>query len=266
MILILAGSILTFALAHQALQVTPFPKDQVYYRQHVDSGPVIIPKFTKVEPLEVIKNRDVVHQQYDYSCGAAALTTILRYYLGLDLNERQVMEGLLRYGEKKRIIARRAFSLLDMKRLVSALGYPSGGFRASISDLKELDHPAIVPIHYAGFKHFVVIRAVKGDRVFIADPSRGNISFTLPQFKNLWDQNVLFIVFPGQSKPINALELKEEDMRFITGSEFTQLAYRTFPAFHQALRWRIENELERQKNNPDGSVNNTRKILDYRPK
>lgn len=266
MILVLAGSILTFALAQQALVVNPHPKNEVYYEQHVDNGPVIIPKYSRVEPLQEIENRNVVHQLYDYSCGSAALTTILRYYLGLDLNERQVMEGLLRYGEKKRIIARRAFSLLDMKRLVSALGYPSGGFRASISDLKELDHPAIVPIHYAGFKHFVVIRAVKGDRVFIADPSRGNISFTLQQFKEKWDQNVLFIVFPGSSKPINALELKEEDLRYIDDQTLTLQAYRTFPQFHEAMRWKIENELERQKNNPDGTVNNTRKILDYRPK
>ena len=107
------------------------------------------------------------------------------------------MEGLLHYGESQRIVQRRAFSLLDMKRLVGALGYPSGGFRAKIDDLKELDHPAIVPIHYAGFKHFVVIRTIKNNRVFIADPSVGNISFTLPQFEEKWDQNVLFIVFPG---------------------------------------------------------------------
>lgn len=264
MILLLAGSILTFVIARDATIVTPHPKNEVYYRQKYNSGPNHLEDFVKVEPLSVIKNRDVVHQAYDYSCGSAALTTILRYYLGRNLDERQVMEGLLHYGESQRIIQRRAFSLLDMKRLVGALGYPSGGFRATIDDLKELDHPAIAPIHYAGFKHFIVIRAVKGDRIFIADPSLGNISFTLHEFAGKWDQNVLFIVFPGSSKPINALELKEEDMRFIDSQTLSALTYRQFPEFNEAREWSIQNELERQKNNPDGTVENTRKQLIYR--
>ena len=34
------------------------------------------------------------------------------------------MEGLLRFGETERIVERRGFSLLDMKRLVTALGHP----------------------------------------------------------------------------------------------------------------------------------------------
>ena len=60
--------------------------------------------------------------------------------------------------------------MLDMKRLVSAFGLSRGGFRAEIDDLVALDHPAIVPIHHGGFKHFVVVRTIKDNRVFIADP------------------------------------------------------------------------------------------------
>ncbi|MDO2321586.1 cysteine peptidase family C39 domain-containing protein, partial [Escherichia coli] len=85
----------------------------------------------------------------DYSCGSAALTTLLDYYLGRNLEERQVMEGLLRYGEADKIVQRRGFSLLDMKRYAAALGYKSGCFRAEFSDLDALEHPALVPIHYA---------------------------------------------------------------------------------------------------------------------
>ncbi|MCB2774124.1 hypothetical protein KQ879_15245, partial [Listeria monocytogenes] len=70
------------------------------------------------------------------------------------------MEGLLRYGEADKIVQRRGFSLLDMKRSAAALGYKSGGVRAEFSDLDALEHPALVPIHYAGFKHFVVVRDV----------------------------------------------------------------------------------------------------------
>ena len=264
MLLVLAGSILTFTLVQEATVVEPFEKGTIVIEQDVDSGPVELRSDVRVEPLVAQKFRNIVRQAYDYSCGSAALTTVLNFYLGRTLSERQVMEGLLHYGESERIVERRAFSMLDMKRLGTPLGYPSGGFRATIDDLKDLDHPAIVPIHHAGFKHFVVLRAIRDGRVFLADPAVGNLSFTLDQFEEKWDDNVLFIVFPGGDKPLDNLELKEEDLRFVDDQTMTLLALDRIPEFHESTERRIQNLLERQKNNPDGSVQNTRKQLYYR--
>ncbi|EON92880.1 peptidase C39, bacteriocin processing [Marinobacter lipolyticus SM19] len=264
MLLVLAGSILTFTMVQEATVVEPFDKGAIVIEQDVDSSPVKLRSDVRVEPLVEQKFRNIVRQAYDYSCGSAALTTVLNFYLGRTLNERQVMEGLLHYGESERIVQRRAFSMLDMKRLVTALGYPSGGFKASIEDLIDLDHPAIVPIHHAGFKHFVVLRAIRDDRVYLADPAVGNISFTLAQFEEKWDDNVLFIVFPGSDQPLDYLELKEEDLRFIDDQTMTLLALQRVPEFHESTARRVQNLLERQKNNPDGSVENTRKQLHYR--
>ncbi|MFO5795624.1 cysteine peptidase family C39 domain-containing protein, partial [Klebsiella pneumoniae] len=73
-------------------------------------------------------------------------------------------------------------------------------------------HPALVPIHYAGFKHFVVVRDVYNDHVFVADPALGNISFTRTRFEEIWDQNVLFVIFPSGQEPRNALALNDRDM------------------------------------------------------
>lgn len=177
-----------------------------------------------VRPLSEILYKNVVHQAYDYSCGSAALTTVLNYYLGRDFREQQIMNGLLRYGEYDKIVARRGFSLLDMKRLVSALGHPSGGYKGNFDDIEKLDHPAIVPIHYAGFKHFVVVKKYLNHRVFIADPSLGNISFTEENFKQVWDNNVMFIIFPNGFKPHSQLELTEDDMRFVDDQTINALA------------------------------------------
>jgi predicted double-glycine peptidase len=139
------------------------------------------------------------------------------------------MEGLLKYGEADKIVQRRGFSLLDMKRYAAALGYRSGGFRAEFSDLDSLEHPALVPIHYGGFKHFVVVRDVYNDHVFVADPALGNISFTRSRFEAIWDQNVLFVIYPSGQEPKNALALKEQDLRLVDDRTVSLLAFREFP-------------------------------------
>tara|TARA_B100001109_G_scaffold255900_1_gene262840 strand:- start:50313 stop:51248 length:936 start_codon:yes stop_codon:yes gene_type:complete len=246
--IILLGSIIGFAMVHEFAIVNDRPQGDTVYRVAVNEE-YQHDEVVNVEPLVRQKFRNVVRQAYDYSCGSAALTTLLDFYLGRNFQERQVMEGLLRFGETERIVQRRGFSLLDMKRLVTALGHPSGGFKAEAKDLLELDHPAIVPIEYAGFKHFVVLRTVYEGRAYIADPALGNISFTLDRFLQVWDNNVLFIVFPNGHKPASGLELREEDMRFVSDYVIAQNAYREFPLMSMRHSDKITNKIGQLYNN-----------------
>ena len=271
MVLVTTASILLLNLIHQFKDIEPQPQGVVHYEVSDINGEVLVDEEAIVEPLSVVKYRNIVRQAYDYSCGSAALTTVLQHYLGRNFQERQVMEGLLHYGENDRIVERRGFSMLDMKRLVTALGFPAGGFKAELQDLIELDHPAIVPIHYSGFKHFVVVKTVKDGRVYMADPSKGNITFTLERFKEAWDQNVLFVIFPGDTKPIDGLELREEDLRFIDDQTLSLQAFQVIPDYYDMQQYRIQNLLEREKNNSQDvidatgvEVNSTTKSLHYR--
>lgn len=258
-------------LIHQFKDIEPQPRGVVHYEVRMDNTPFYVSEEHVIEPLSEVKFRNIVRQQFDYSCGSAAMTTVLQHYLGRNFQERQVMEGLLHYGENDRIVERRGFSMLDMKRLATALGFPAGGFKAELSDLIELDHPAIVPIHFSGFKHFVVVKTVKDGRVFIADPSKGNISFTLERFEEKWDQNVLFVIFPGNTKPVDGLELREEDLRFIDDQTLQLQSFLDFPDYFDHMHHKIQNQLEREKNNSQEiidatgqTVNSTTKSLHYR--
>ena len=138
MFIILLGSIIGFAMVHELAIVNDRQQGDTFVRVAVNE-PYQYDQLVNVEPLSVKKFNNVVRQAYDYSCGSAALTTLLDFYLGRNFQERQVMEGLLRFGETERIVQRRGFSLLDMKRLVTALGHPSGGFKAEAKDLLELE-------------------------------------------------------------------------------------------------------------------------------
>lgn len=188
------------------------PKDQFELQEaSVGGGPIT--QSVTIEPYEVMKYRHIVHQAYDYSCGSAALTTIMNFDLGVKVTEQQAMEGMMEKGEKEKIIARRGFSLLDMKRYLASLDIQSAGFRGEITDLQGLDHPALVPIDFGGSKHFVVVRGLKDGLVYIADPSAGNLVFSLTKFASLWDRNTFFIVYPPKDKPApHLLALSDQEL------------------------------------------------------
>lgn len=233
------GAALIYFAAIETFEVENKAPASIYHSYVIDgrqnSRFAIMERPVTTKPLAEQQYKGLVRQAYDYSCGSAALTTVLNGYLGRQFSERQVMDGLLKFGETEKIVQRRGFSLLDMKRLVTALGHPSGGYKGKFEDLKKLDHPAIVPIHYGGFKHFVVVKKYKEGRVFVADPALGNISFPEKRFEQIWDNNVMFIVFPNGFKPHSALELTETDMRFVDDQTITEMAFNEVPIWNKAL-------------------------------
>ena len=177
------------------------------------------PESVRMEPHSEFKYRHIVRQAYDYSCGSAALVTVMNNYLGIEVSEQQAMEGMLAHGEREKIIARRGFSLLDMKRYLVTLGADAAGFRADLADLAKLTQPAVVPIDYAGFKHFVVFRGMRDGRVYIADPSAGHMVFAVDEFAKLWDRNTLFLLYPPKSQPTTLanLSLTDRELGVIDG-------------------------------------------------
>lgn len=233
------GAALIYFAAVETFEVENKAPASIYYSYPVDgrhgSAWSIMERPVTVKPLAEQQYKGLVKQAYDYSCGSAALTTVLNGYLGRQFSERQVMDGLLKFGETDKIVQRRGFSLLDMKRLTTALGHPSGGYKGQFDDLKKLDHPAIVPIHYGGFKHFVVVKKYKDGRVFVADPALGNISFPEERFKQIWENNVMFIVFPNGFKPQSTLELTEADMRFVDDQTINAMVFNEIPLWIKAL-------------------------------
>ncbi|MEB7641238.1 C39 family peptidase [Acinetobacter pittii] len=229
MLEIALGSALIYYFATEAFEIEKKPPGTVYYTETADSRNLSFRR-NHIEPVQIKpavedQFRGIVRQAYDYSCGSAALTTLLNGYVGTSLTEQQTMSGLLQYGEYQRIIERRSFSLLDMKRFVTAIGLDSGGYRGEFSDLVNLGQPAIVPISYAGFKHFVVYKAYKDGRVYVADPALGNISFDENRFKEVWDNNTLFVVSVPESQRKDLLALKDSDMRHVEDATVNRYAF-----------------------------------------
>ena len=136
------------------------------------------------------RHQNVVLQQWELSCAAAALATILRYQYGVPVTERSVALGLIDREEylanPDLVRLRQGFSLLDLKRFVDALGYEGIGLgQLAFPDLLERA-PIIVPVNLQGFPHFVVFRGATSNTVLLADPAFGNVTMSIRKFMNGW--------------------------------------------------------------------------------
>ena len=157
--------------------------------------------------MKDLRDRNVVRQRYDFSCGAAALATLLTFGFGDSVSERQLLDDLfgLLSDEEREIVRSEGFSLLHLQRIAQARSYNAEGFRLSPQQLSLLGGPVLVYIEPYGYEHFAVLRGVRGDRVYLADPSRGNIRMPMYQFLDGWLQEegtgIIFAVEPATGLP-----------------------------------------------------------------
>ncbi len=151
-----------------------------------------------------LRDKGLIKQALDYSCGAAALATLLTHQWKDEVSEKMVLKALLKITPEDVIEKRRSsgLTLLDLQRLALAFGYKAAGLRANIEQLQALKVPVIVYIEPAGYDHFSVLRGIRNGRAYLADPSRGNVSYPLYQFKEMWavdgNKGVLLAVEPPQ--------------------------------------------------------------------
>ncbi len=149
-----------------------------------------------IRSLKEIRERAVVMQQWEASCAAAAVATVLTYGFHDPVSERFAAAKMLEQTDPAKVRARGGFSLLDMKRFVEARGYRGDAYRyLALDDLKLFRAP-IVLIKVYGFDHYVVVNAVNDREVLLADPAFGNRTISIAHFKEVWMDGLAFVVTP----------------------------------------------------------------------
>lgn len=145
-----------------------------------------------VVTLRDIPFRTIIRQRYDYSCGSAALATLLHHHFGEPVGEAEVFRAMYAAGDQAKI-RKVGFSLLDMKRYLAGRGYAADGYRVSLEQLEQARTPGITVIQLNGYRHFVVIKGVKDGRVLVGDPAAGLRTYSRAEFGKIWT-GVVFAV------------------------------------------------------------------------
>lgn len=154
------------------------------------------------KPIQSIRERkfvDLVQQKTDFSCGAASLATILRQAYWLDVDEHQVIEGMLAHANQE-LVRTQGFSMLDMKKYVESLGMRARGYKVAPDTLHSIRIPVVVLMDIRGYKHFVVMQKVDRGWVYIGDPVLGHKRFKLDDFVKGWNGIIFAVIGQGYDK------------------------------------------------------------------
>lgn len=146
-----------------------------------------------VTSLQEAKFHRIIPQQYDFSCGSAALATLLTYHYDHPVTEQQVFRYMWERGDRQKI-RREGFSLLDIKFYLEAHGYSADGFQTTLEKLGRVAVPAILLITDRGYHHFVVVTGLRDDKVLVADPALGARVMPTREFKQLWRNGIVFAI------------------------------------------------------------------------
>lgn len=157
-------------------------------------------------PFQTVKR-----QAFDYSCGSAAVATLMSYVYGAKTSETDVFKEMFDKGDQEKI-RREGFSLLDMSRYLARRGYRATGYKLDFARAEKAGVPFIALIDNDGYHHFVVVKSVRGNAVLVGDPNKGNIVYAKASFEKRW--NGIALIVMNHARQARAVFADAKDWRY----------------------------------------------------
>lgn len=141
--------------------------------------------------------------QYDETdCGAAALATVL-----------SILKNKVSLYEVKNRMYKNAYgsSIQDIINSANLFDVDAEGLTGTLEELiveikdKEIKYPFIAHVEKTnGQMHFIVVRNIRKNKVFVFDPGIGKYHISLEEFNNSWTGNIVSFNDSKQEKKIYA--------------------------------------------------------------
>ncbi|MFY3627415.1 C39 family peptidase [Achromobacter xylosoxidans] len=136
----------------------------------------------RVQDWKSQRDRDITKQDFDFSCGAASMATLLQGAFGFSITELQLLQLMDKQNGRA--------SFEDMAQALQALGFQAQGYSATFSQPKSLKIPVILYVKNRKYDHFTVLRGINQDTIWLADPSVGNQTLSRHQFLEMWETDL----------------------------------------------------------------------------
>lgn len=149
---------------------SPVPNARRADRPETPPPPVSFPQPKRQRRLRLWQGYPFIQQQSSSDCGVACLAMIAQYW-----GKRLSINMLRNLAD----VGRSGASLKNLATTAESVGFHARPVRASLSRLVEQKKPWVA--HWEG-DHYVVVYWVKGDRVLVADPARGNVPCPVRNF------------------------------------------------------------------------------------
>lgn len=128
-------------------------------------------------------------------CGICCMQNIIRYYGGFLNTEK--LRKLTNTDEN-------GTSIYNIIRVSNDIGFESKAYKCDINDLNNLSFPLIAFIKLDIYNHYVILEKIDIDKIYIFDPIRGRIVYTLDEFMNVWQK--VIITFDKKGKIVKEID------------------------------------------------------------
>lgn len=149
--------------------------------------------------------KGVTKQSTDYSCGAAAFSTLVNGLVeNVHVSENDVMQIITSKSKKEG-----GYSLIDLMEASKNLGYYAEWQKVPVSELPKINIPVMLLIGLnSQFPHFVVLKGIKNNTAFLADSIRGNIRIPYDELvkesvNDKFKEWFVMAIEPSANKPKN---------------------------------------------------------------
>jgi hypothetical protein len=157
-------------------------------------------------PFQTVKR-----QALDYSCGSAAVATLLTYIYDTQTPEESVFKAMFEAGDQAKI-RQKGFSLLDISRYLNKRGFKAAGYKIGFDSVEKKKVPFIALVNNDGYNHFVIVKSLMGPYVLVGDPSRGNVIYRRDDFSKKW--NGIALVVTNHAQQARASFNNQKDWKY----------------------------------------------------
>ncbi|MBR4351239.1 MAG: hypothetical protein IKP98_03350 [Bacilli bacterium] len=127
-----------------------------------------------------------VKQSNIKDCASSCIYNIIRFYKG-NINYNNITKRLH--------ITKKGSSIYNVVKTLRYYKLESDAYRCDYENLINLNHPVIAYLKINNYYHYIIVKRIKNNKVFIFDPIRGDLTYSKEEFLNEWQSIIIDIIY-----------------------------------------------------------------------